>query len=362
MTYAIREGAFEMEDGKLKQNCFRGSKALAQRLLAAKQIELEERAATGDVRSLIRIRFKALLDQHEAIWKGQKAASTILREAAYLRSKAEPFFGKRWVDEINRADVERWLMERVNKDGIGAATRSRLLNMMSAFFRQAVALGHARTNPCVGIRRQKEALKSVPYLDVAAQGRVVAATQGNLRTLVTLLLDTGLRLGEALRLRWADVDFDRQIVSVGRSKNYTTREVPFTSRGRAALAAAQKLAERRPDPQALVLPMSSLDPAGEPKLHSQYRREWLAARKRAGFPDLTLHGLRHVYAVTAVRAGVQLGELRELLGHKSLTMVLRYARHCPANTPALARRRLEGFLVEQPAQAEQDARQAANAS
>ncbi len=331
------------EDGRLRQKSFRGSKALAQRFLAQKQVELEEREATGGQR-ITRIRFKALFDQYEAIFKGQKALSTIIHEERYMRSKGLPFFEKRWVDEIARADVERWLMERVNKDKISGATRSRLLTIMSAFMRQAAALGHARANPCTGIRRQKETLKPVPYLDVAAQARVIAATSGKLRTLVTILLDVGLRLGEALRVEWADVDFGRQIIIVRRSKNYLSREVPFTSRGKAALESRRAEAGGRPDPEAVVFDMSWIDPTGNPKLHSQYRREWLKARKRAGQPKLTLHDLRHVFAVTAARAGVQLGELRELLGHKSLVMTLRYSRHCPANTPERARARIEAFL------------------
>ena len=62
-------------------------------------------------------------------------------------------------------------------------------------------------------------------------------------------------------------------------------------------------------------------------------------------PDLRrLHDLRHVFAVTALRAGTPLSDLRDALGHSSLTMVLRYARHSPANAPELTRQRLEAYL------------------
>jgi len=334
-----------IEDGHLRQKSFRGSKALAQRYLAQKQLEIEERGAVRES-PLVRIKFEDLLANHERVWKGQKAASTILREALYLRAKALPFFKGKWVDEVARPDVERWLIERVNKDGISGATRSRLLNMISAYFRQAVALGHARANPAVGIRRQKETLKPVPYLDVAAQERVIASTEGDLRTLVTILLDTGLRLGEALSLRWSDIDFDRRVAVVRRSKNYTAREVAFTSRGQAALVAARNRGGKTPDAEDLVLDgMGRLDEAGEPKLCYPHRDVWMKCRVKAGFPRLTLHDLRHVFAVTAVRAGVTLGEVRELLGHKSLAMALRYSRHCPANVAAQTGQRVEAFLA-----------------
>jgi len=83
---------------------------------------------------------------------------------------------------------------------------------------------------------------------------------------------------------------------------------------------------------------------GEPDFHGSVRNAWKAGRAKAGFPTLRWHDLRHVFAVTAIRAGVPLGELRQLLGHKSLVMVLRYARHSPSGFERQARERLEKFL------------------
>jgi len=145
------------------------------------------------------------------------------------------------------------------------------------------------------------------------------------------------------------VDFDRRVIVVRRSKNYTSREVPFTSRGQAALVAARNRDGKTPDGEDLVLDgMGRLDEAGEPKLCYPHRDVWMKCRVKAGFPRLTLHDLRHVFAVTAVRAGVPLGELREILGHKRLAMVLRYARHCPANISVQVGQRMEGFLARVP--------------
>jgi hypothetical protein len=63
-------------------------------------------------------------------------------------------------------------------------------------------------------------LKAVAFLDLDTQAKVIAAVQEPiLRALVTLLLDAGLRLGEALGLEWSDVDMRRQLVRVRRSKN-----------------------------------------------------------------------------------------------------------------------------------------------
>ena len=97
-----------------------------------------------------------------------------------------------------------------------------------------------------------------------------------------MLLDTGMRLGEALRIRWSDVDFDRRVIVVRRSKNYTSREVPFTSRGQAALVAARRDG-KTPGGGDLVLDgMGRLDEAGEPKLCYPHRDVCMKCRKKPG--------------------------------------------------------------------------------
>jgi len=73
-------------------------------------------------------------------------------------------------------------------------------------------------------------------------------------------------------------------------------------------------------------------------------KDWKACRAKAGYPTLRWHDLRHIFAVTAARAGVPLGDLMKILGQSSLIMSMRYAHHAPANSGDLARTRLEEFL------------------
>ena len=333
------------ERGRVRQKTIHGSKSLASRFLAKRQDELAERQVSGE-RPIHRIKFEDLLAQYEEINAGDKAPTSIYREAKYLRSKALPFFKGLMIDEVRREDIERYLSRRVSADGIATATRNRLLAYLSSFFKKAVALGHARANPAAGIGRKKEALRAVPFLEVEDQARLVELCSFPLRALVGLLLDTGLRLGEVLRLEWRDLDFRRRLLTVRISKTKEPRLVPFTRRGLAALEWAR--GKRAPDVRVtdLVFPMLvAYTPAGEPALKTPVRRTWYKVRDEADLEGFRLHDCRHVFAVTAVRAGVSLGELRQLLGHATLTMVLRYARHAPADTPERARDRLESFLA-----------------
>jgi len=275
---------------------------------------------------------------------------TILREQAYLNTIALPTFRGMRVEDIRQSDIERFLTKCIERKELSGSTRNRILSMLSAFFNRAVRNNHMRENPCRGIPRVKEAMREPPYLDVAAQGKLVAAFDPPLRSAVALTLDTGLRLGELLRLDWRDVDLASRTVTVRVSKSKKPRRVPLTSRGMTALS-EQKA--RRGDhaptvPDPVFGELQRPKATGEPDLLPTVRNEWEAGRARAGYPTLRWHDMRHVFAVTAARAGVPLGDLRLMLGHSSLVMVLRYAGHAPANSQDLARDRMEAFLKGPP--------------
>ncbi len=333
------------ERGKVRQRSLGGSKDLAVRFLAKKHTELAEQTALGHL-PVDPIRFEVLFDQYAELFTGEKEPATVIREERYMRSKMLPVFRGMDVGQVTRADIERFLMKRTAEDRISGSTRNKNLNMLSRFFQKAIALNHARENPVAGIKRSQEPLKAVPFVSLAEQARLVGAMPERIQPLVALLLDTGLRLGEALRLEQRDLDFSRDVATVRISKNKTSRDVPFTSRGRRALSTALDAVDGDlPRVPALVFAsLADRSITGEAVLKTCRRKQWTIGKRRAGLPDLRLHDLRHVWAVTCVRAGISLQELRELGGWKSLHMVLRYSRHVPANTPDLARTRLQAFI------------------
>ncbi len=333
------------EGGKLRQKSFTGAKAVAERFLALQQTEVEKREVAGD-RPLEPIRFDQLLDRYREIFAGEKKESTLIRDEAQLRTAALPHFRRMQMDRIRRADVERFLSLRVARRRIGPGTRNRLLSMLSTFFRKANALNHARVNPCRGIKRTKEELRPVPFLDLDDQVRVASVCPEPLRWLVLVLLDLGLRLGEALALEWRDVDWKRQVVTIRKSKNKKPRTVPFTERGAAALREAQKRwrAAGPRVPNRIFLELSAPTKTGELCLRTGPRKRWLKARKAAGFPSLRIHDLRHIWASTMMEAGTRPNALMELGGWSSLEMVMRYARHVSENVADIARARMQAYL------------------
>jgi integrase len=137
--------------------------------------------------------------------------------------------------------------------------------------------------------------------------------------MVIVAVDTGLRRSEILELTWADVDWSERQVLVRKSKNADWRVVPLTDRAfgslqalrqKAAKAKAQRLDNRIFHTKDIG---KSLDDAGA----------------QAGIGHVHFHQLRHTFATRLRDRGVPLDRIKELLGHKSMVMVLRYAKARP---------------------------------
>ena len=70
---------------------------------------------------------------------------------------------------------------------------------------------------------------------------------------------------------------------------------------------------------------------GTEKRHDNVARSFHSALKKAGIKDFYFHDLRHTFASQRVMAGVDLATVRELLGHKTLAMTLRYSHLAPSH-------------------------------
>lgn len=142
-----------------------------------------------------------------------------------------------------------------------------------------------------------------------------AATNPNwLRSLLVTALHTGMRRGEILNLQWQDIDFQRKLLTVHKSKNGEKRSIPLSStlsdvfKGIKVLNISGKV---------FSISVISLRAAFDMTLG------------KAGMKDFHFHDLRHTFATRLVQAGVDFYRVKELLGHKTINMTMRYAHHYP---------------------------------
>ena len=141
--------------------------------------------------------------------------------------------------------------------------------------------------------------------------------------MVLIALSTGSRKGEILNLPWSDVELTHGRITCHDTKNTERHAVPLTGR---ALNQMGQHAKVRWIDTPLVFPNAPgtqpLDP----------RRAWEKALKQAGIPDFRCHDLRHSAASYLAMSGASLAEIAEVLGHRTLAMVKRYAHLSEAHT------------------------------
>jgi integrase len=177
-----------------------------------------------------------------------------------------------------------------------------------------------------------------------------------------VLVATGLRLGEALGLRWADVDLEHQTVLVRRTVRrregglaLAPPKTPSAARGLALPAGAAGALRRqraRQAAQALARgrPLQDDDyvfaaaPGGPPPHHATIARALRRAARRLGLPPLRPHGLRHLHASLLLDQGLPLPAVSRRLGHSSPAITARVYAHHLAGQDQRAARALEAVL------------------
>lgn len=125
-----------------------------------------------------------------------------------------------------------------------------------------------------------------------------------------------MRQGEMMNLRWSDVDLKRSKITFQETKNGEIRSVPLTG------LAHQLLKEL----QANYSPESDLVfPGKNPDKPIDLRFSWEQALIKANIKNFRFHDLRHCTASYLLMNGASLSVIAEILGHKTLQMVKRYA-------------------------------------
>jgi len=240
-----------------------------------------------------------------------------------------------------KKDIGRYLLSDVSSSLINEA-RDRLRDGKradSTVNRYMVTLSHCFTvavnewewlqeNPCRKIRKLKEPRGRTRFLSRDEIDLLLEACRRKKSTdlydAVVLSLSTGARQGEIWQLRWEQVDFARQVITLTETKNNEIRLLPLTG------IAFESLAERsrfRRIESSYVFPQGK-----DPSKPIDLKDPWEAALKEAGITDFHWHDLRHTAASYLAMNGASLAEIAEVLGHKTLAMVKRYAHLSQAHT------------------------------
>ncbi len=240
-----------------------------------------------------------------------------------------PFFESNDIAKITLSDIEKYQNERKlsvlslpkNKNKRDSEISFRSVNIeittLHHFFNYCIKKEILDKNPASGIKKLNELsrLKTLSDEDI---NKLIAGTTNKLtRDLITFLIYTGCRKGEALNLKWDDVDLKVGVIAIKGTKTKYDRHIPISKPLKELLMGI----ERKQD----VLYVFNKNGA---KL-TDFKRSFKTACKNAGLKDLRIHDLRHVFASKLVMNGTSLYITGELLGHKTPTMTKKYSHLVP---------------------------------
>ncbi len=257
-------------------------------------------------------------ERHLNWWKAQLGESTLadLTPAIIAEQRDKLLGGKTSRGQRQPATVVRYL-----------ASLSHALSVAVKEW------GWLEDNSVLKVSKPKEPRGRVRFLSDGERKELLDAcrksTNAQLYPIVVLAVSTGMRRGEILGLRWADVDVPNGRITIHDTKNNERRVAPLAGHALEVMRDYSKV--RRLDTE-LVFPGS------KPDTPIDIRVPWEAAVKAAGIENFRFHDLRHSAASYLAMNGASLAELAEILGHKTLQMVKRYAHLSEAHTHGVVAR------------------------
>lgn len=288
-------------------------------------------------------------DEWAAEWRAGLSRPKPTTIYSYLSTvqHANRAFGYKLLRDIDQGDIVR-LYRHLDEQGLSASTQAKHSRVLHAVFKEAVNRRLIAHNPVALIsatHKPQPVRHEAAYFDDDELPRLAAELSGVYLAAFRLCIGTGLRLGEALGLTWADIDWTENIVNVRRTMTMRSRAdgppvpgttTPKSNQVRQVYTTADVLEPLarwwrelgEPADETLVLP----GPDGYMRPDALLR-QLRAAMRRAGVPVVhsrtgtsrNWHSTRHTHARLALQAGASLSSLQEQLGHSSPLVTARYS-------------------------------------
>ncbi|MBI5193834.1 MAG: site-specific integrase [Nitrospirae bacterium] len=258
--------------------------------------------------------FMELADKYIEWMTGRQKSA---RTKGYIIGELKQVFGSLPLRRFNTLIVEQ-LQTDLMVRGLKPASVNKILNVLKAMFSKAIEweMIELETSKRVHkVENLKGEGKRIRFLTVEECRLLIDSCDERLKPIIIIAVNTGMRKGEILSLKWDNVDIKHGFIMLDVTKNGERREVPLNDTLKNVLHGIT----RRLD----VAYVFHDNITGKP--YKEVKRSFASACKKAGIKDFRFHDLRHTFASHLVMSGVDLTTVSKLMGHKSLTMTLRYS-------------------------------------
>jgi len=349
-------------NGKRKYHCktINGNKKLAEQYLNEK---LREKYLGGYAEPS-----KMLLADHINEWfekevKTRVKAKTYQNYSDLVKYYIEPALGEAMLSNISAVQIKE-LYNKMIEDGLSPKTVKNVHGVLSNTLKQAVIWGRLRKNPAEQVTLPRQEKKEILFLSNEESIQFLEAIiYSRWKALFSLLITSGMRPGEALGLKWKDIDFEVERISINRSlsrvgsiwsledpKNQNSRRsIPISSVVLQDLKEHKeiqdeeksKLKENEYKDYGFVFANKYGEPLAESNILKRHLKPIL---QEAGLPPITLYGLRHTCATLLLSAGEHVKIVSERLGHKSIVVTMDVYSHVLPDMQKTAVKKLDDIL------------------
>ena len=285
----------------------------AGKVIAKRKAEIAENKFLDKRKEPEPIKFYDFAKEYLQWGKANKKPSTYERELSTMRRLNNEFESSIF-QGITTWQIEKWKSRR--KEEVKPATVNRELSLLKHMFTKGIEWGRVKDNPTKKVRLLKGEVKRVRFLMPEEISILLSNCADHLKPIVTVALHTGMRKGELLGLKWEQVNLEQGIITLTDTKNNERRDVPMNETVKAELKGIE-----RKGPQIFC--------NGDGQTFGNVRRSFETALKKSGIEDFRFHDLRHTFASNLVMEGIDIMTVKELMGHKDLTMTLRYSHLAP---------------------------------
>lgn len=219
--------------------------------------------------------------------------------------------------ELDKADIDKYLLFLLDDHDCSHSYTSQAISAVKFLYVEV----YGNNELCINISRPKKEKKLPEILSKNEVARILEAVSNiKHKAIICLIYSSGLRVGEAVRLRITDIDSSRMLVHIVQSKGRKDR---YTMLSETALKILREyVKEYRPGHW--IFPGQS---ANKHLTERTVQKVFDTARRSAGIKkDVTVHSLRHSFATHLLESGVDLRYIQELLGHESSKTTEIYTR------------------------------------
>ena len=263
--------------------------------------------------------------------------STYVRYDSIIRNQILPLFGTRDISSIKVTEIKKWYNYWISERS--SATAIYIANTFSAIFKEAFYDEEIEKNPFDYIRRPKKIQGGAKPFSIETMKMLIASTKDEwFKNFLALSFFTGLRTGEAVALKWEDIDFNSQELEVKRSRRYGKDTSPKTEKSIRVVPIFDELLPYLKSQRELTKENDSeyifLSIYGTPFNDGNRIRDyhWRKLLEKVKLPYQRLYDTRSSFATMMLSSGkFSINHIAQIMGHTNVDMLIhKYNKFIPA--------------------------------